>query len=505
MIKLIIDRIINRPLISLGIILLTLSLSFFLGILNLIYYSFDNEQSIVASRHYGDIVITTFLNQSEFEIKGKSKEEIALIDQFTNNERPTFIDTMGFSKPAFYSSSEYAATCIPYKSKILPYLQSCEWYESSIGRHLRAEWFSSGGSILVIDEGKNNIMIGNISGVDFSELLTFDYSFQGYNLDPSSLPEHGIFLSEALYELTVQELGREIEYGEKLKIGYPSSAIDNPRLASYFYIEFVGVIPDTGGRLNTGTEARSDVLSAYIDPVSMVRLFQLDKTFSPSANGDRVTLKKLPKNSEDLKFLRLKQTNGYLYDPNQIAIRVKKGTDVDATIKELQFFLDENVNSLNSSGEYKALSSYEYLGYGAISVSADEYISILKEKINLVSLVIVIGAVVILVELLYDLYVSEKQIIIFIRTLGASRFKVWKCYIIQLSLCFLLPFIIGFIGGTIAGFKVSNSFVGISICSPWQVLLLILIFAMILVLVALLMTLIITRRDQSIKGGDGLW
>ncbi len=497
MLKVVLRKLKSHNFVSFSIFIASLALFLICGNIISFYYSTNKEISIIAKRHYGDLVISCVLNNDGKENPLDNKTAQNMLEQMIrDNNLPTYIDTRGFSKPGFYSGSEYAATFIPYKEEILPFLENSIWYSESIGRHLRLEWFYSGGAVIVIDEGSNDIMLSDVSGVDFKELISFDYSFKDYPAD-ADMPEHGIFISEYVKGLIEKETGKELKTGDEIKIGYPSFGIDNPRLSSCFYLPFLGVIPDTGGKLNNGTEARSMVSIAYVDTFSFIRLFQLDAAFSTAAYGNHLPLKSIKNyNIERPAFTRNKASNDYKYNPNQVCIRIKKGFDKETVKQELQDFLDTELNKESQIGRYTVFDAEEFLGMGAAGTTAYQIIKEQEDSIRWISIILLSLIGVILIELLYLIYEDEYQTILFFRTLGANRTSIFEYCTLLLSFYIGIPMIVGLILGAISGVFFTQKRIGFALF-PYTILsIAITLFIVLLISVSFILSCIYLRKRK---------
>lgn len=499
MFRIILKKIGSRPLISTCIILLSLAISSFLGVLLVLQHTWGNEIDVLADRHYGDIVVVSVLkDDGKTNQFGKNQAQQIAEEQIRNSSLPTFVDVKGFSKPAEYSTSEYRATYIPYFQRLLPFLETKEWFESAIGRQLRLVWFYSSGANVILDDADNDVMITDISGVNLNDLIAFDYSFKDVEVDSTSLDGHGIFISEYLKHTIEQETGKQLGVGDYIHIGYPASEIGNPRLVSCFYLPLLGIIPDTGGRLNNGSESRTLTASAYVDMESMVRLFQLDASFSSAAFGNGLPNRNLNSyDPENPSFVRRQPTDEYQYYPNQVSIRIKDGFDRAAVLSELQEFLDSDMNtSYVSSGRYTVFPSEEYLGYGAAGLSSYDLIQGQKEKIRLFALIVVVMSLLIIFELFYAIYVEERNTVLFLRSLGANRSAVfWYCLFFLLM--YLLPScILGMVVGAFAGMPVARDMIGFALFPLIPILIAILILILSIAGISFLMAMGYLREQH---------
>ena len=421
----------NKALFLTMIVVLVLLFSLFFVFLTGIC-TIEKEVEVIAKRHYGDFVVTSINQYGEY-LDYKS---------------------FGINIAEYSESAPQKRTRNPIDITALAAIDDIESYS---GR-LRYEFYTALACIVFNDVYYDF----HISGCDFSELSSFDYSFtsKGITIDK----EEGIALSETLVKAIEKNSGKIIKVGDYVQVENYSLAPSAPANPSRIDLEVVAIIPNTGGRLYNSTESRNKPFNAYVDYSSMARLFNIGRKKLLNmyiSNLDSFNLERFS--------IKIPQFDSSLASPNQYYIRLKDGVDHEKMRNVLSSLL---INNPNSPVQHVLLDSETFLANGSygepIKLETDYHMRLILIYF-IFSLVLFLLVSSVFFQLLN--IKRNEDLKLFIQ-LGERKIKILLWLYVDNLLYNLLATIIAIVPAIIISKFVISNLIGICLITPLFVLLL---------------------------------
>lgn len=494
--KTVVSGIKQNRLVFWSIVVVFLMSAAIIGMLFLAEYTFQKEEEVIATRHYGDIVITTKL---------------------TIDGNDILLDCQSFNESLPYTDGQKSVAKL---EGIETLIKEKEWCES-LSRRLRNEAYGAYGALIFED-----FDIGiDFCGVDLEELIEFDYSFKDWD-KLKEPPERGVLLSEWTVNQIEEARGEDLQPGELIKVSGQdiNGKAGDPGNIAVFYLEYLGMIPDTGGGLRNSTEERFNRAVAYVDFKSMERLFKLNPAYAN--NWEKISKEKMihklnMNHYQDFSVSRMHVSDNAGAIPNQIYIRVKDGTSMENALSELNLMLAEydgkllnrllqeieelneesqEENQMNWSFQHIAMPSIDFLKLGKYQFSTENIVAEQRDKIRSSSLLLLGLALVTICEFFYVIDLKDRPLLMRFREFGANR--IWVLRYVAFRTCiYIVPAgVLGVIAGIILGRLWIKSQIGIVIIGFIPLLwgfVSVLLFSMLVSIV-----IAVSNLGKSLKGGE---
>lgn len=393
-------------------LLYAIILAFTVSVISAIRY----QPKLICDNSIGDIVITSIIEGSD--------EAILDLQSYNNYSRS-------------YDYSDFKQSQIDPES--LDCLKS-SWVESYSGRLKKT---TSPARLLL---PFNNIhFISLVTGVDFQELGEFESSLADVSIPIEK--KHGIILNESLIK-KIEANGISLEVGDILRVEGDRSMTPNVSwdfAAPYMYLELLAIIPDSGGKINAGTEDRHNSTSCYVDYDSMLRIIEPDPKPKETSDDD---ISKISQIDILHPRLRINSNQSLISLPNQIYIRISDDKDIGEAIDEINSELEKKATNKQ---RHIAMKAEDYLELGNYQYRTSEKISSLIHQFLKDVILYLISFFVFLFLLFILINLTDKKRMRLQFKLGASNYWQLRYILIRNLMCSAIPGAIGVCVGLYIG------------------------------------------------------